>query len=137
MNGDFFDLAIKAQSNCLKNLQKLRAARRGLENFPIEADRYGAARNIFAASSRRFQRRFYDPAATRDFHSRDRYVFNFVPAQNRGEFFGVIARVQFGTADQSRFAAHKVGVKVRARVSATIRCDQKFRAVKISGFPRR
>ena len=75
----------------------------------------------------------FDAGAAGNLHANDRYALNVVFCDDAGQLFGVVALVQFRTADQCDAVADKLVMEVAVSVGSAVGGDEQIGTVKVRG----
>ena len=78
---------------------------------------------------------FYTSAAWY-LHARNGKTFYVVIRYNCGEFFGIVAFVEFGTADERYMVSYKFVVKIAVGLGGAVRRNKQLCSVKIRSVDR-
>ena len=88
-------------------------------------------RNQLSAVLQRSSYCVFQPAAARHLHAHDGDALNIVSAQDFGQFFTVIHRVELGTADKRDAVPDEIPMEIRIGVGRAVGRDEQVCTVEI------
>ena len=107
-----------------------------VQNSAVGGDGDDAPGDEFAAGLQGSFHSVFNAAATGDFHTDHGDTFDIVVFQYGGEFFGIVALVQFGTADEGNVIADKFIVEIAVGIGGAVCRNQQIGTVKVGGVDR-